>query len=386
MKSLVVQVGSGVVPIPPEKGGATEKLLWEFSRRKSAKTEIIVMDNETGVKRKGIEYVKVRRFGGKFSLRLTEFLFGMKCRKKILETNKKTPVSVVHCHTPFTALPFAFFGLPENIKTVYTCHNPVWTVDSKEVDFMNRMVKRVEGYVMKKFDKVTAETTVSVDGITKRVPLEKKKCSVVTSFLDYRKFSSARKNYIQKRYGRKKSVLFLSKLNRIKGVDTFIKASAIVKRSVPDATFFIAGPASFEGDESDAHWRVLAKELGLERDVIFTGPVPEDDLPDLYASADVFCLPTKREIFGLVVAEAMAAGTPVVTSDIPVLKEVTGGKAIYAKKDDYGAFAKGIVSVLKNLAYKRKLGRELKLQAKRFDKEYVMSKFEELYLEMVNEK
>jgi len=382
MKSIVVQVGSGVVAIPPDKGGATEKLLWEFSKRKSRKTDITVIDNGTPGKKGNIQYVSAHRFDGKFSLRITELIFGMRCRKRIIDINKVSPVSVVHCHTPFTALTFALLGLPDNIKTVYTCHNPAWTVGSEEIDFPNRVVKRIEGYVMRKFDHVTAETKVSLDSVEKTAGAGK--CSVVTSFLDCKTFSSAKKDYIRRRYGSgKNTVLFLSKLNRIKGVDTFIRAAGIVVKEIPDAKFFIAGPASFEGDESDVHWRELAKKLELERNIVFTGTVPEKDLPSIYASADVFCLPTQREVFGLVVAEAMAAGTAVVTSDIPALKEVTEGKAVHVPRGDYRGFADAITYMLRNPAVRKKMGKELKMSAKRFDKSYVMSRFEDLYMKMV---
>src|SRR5262249_12709129 len=57
------------------------------------------------------------------------------------------------------------------------------------------------------------------------------------------------------------------------------------------------------------------------------GPVPHDDLPSLVASAAAFAFPSTKEGFGLAAMEALAAGVPLVASDLPVLREVFGPAA-----------------------------------------------------------
>ena len=70
------------------------------------------------------------------------------------------------------------------------------------------------------------------------------------------------------------------------------------------------------------------EKLGLTREVIFTGYVPEDDLPALYNASSLFVFPSLYEGFGLPPLEAMACGTPVVTSKVSSLPEVTGDAAL----------------------------------------------------------
>src|SRR5262249_62288194 len=78
-------------------------------------------------------------------------------------------------------------------------------------------------------------------------------------------------------------------------------------------------------DHSGYTTAVLARaaELGLKRgeDLLLLGTVPDESMAEWYWSADAFVFPSVKEGWGLAVLEAMAAGLPVITSDIPVFKE-----------------------------------------------------------------
>ena len=88
------------------------------------------------------------------------------------------------------------------------------------------------------------------------------------------------------------------------------------------------------------------KRLGLEDKVLFTGYVDEDDLPALYNGADLFVFPSLYEGFGLPVLEAMACGTPVITSNCSSLPEVAGDAALLVDPFQVQAIADGMQSVL----------------------------------------
>ena len=77
-------------------------------------------------------------------------------------------------------------------------------------------------------------------------------------------------------------------------------------------------------------------------DVRFLGFVPADDLAALYAAASVFAYPSEREGFGLPVVEAMAQGTPVVTSAGTATEEAAGGAAVLVDPLDVDAIAAGL--------------------------------------------
>ncbi|WP_430781714.1 MSMEG_0565 family glycosyltransferase [Actinoplanes sp. G11-F43] len=93
-------------------------------------------------------------------------------------------------------------------------------------------------------------------------------------------------------------------------------------------TLVIAGGETlFDYRDYRAEWETKAAELGVKPIVL--GPVDHDVLPGLVAGAAVFAFPSTKEGFGLAAMEALAAGVPVVTRDLPVLREVFGDTVLY---------------------------------------------------------
>ena len=108
-------------------------------------------------------------------------------------------------------------------------------------------------------------------------------------------------------------VLFLSRLDEKKGLDLLIRAFATLRSRIPNALLVIAGNGS---PEFVATLRGQADGLGLSADaLVWAGFISGDEKRAALADADVFVLPSYSENFGIAVAEAMAAGLPVVVSD-----------------------------------------------------------------------
>lgn len=89
----------------------------------------------------------------------------------------------------------------------------------------------------------------------------------------------------------------------------------------------------------------LARELGIADHIITPGWIDEADKPALYSAARVFLYPSRYEGFGLPVLEAMACGTPVVTSNVSSLPELTGAAAFSVDPDDTKEIAAPIISL-----------------------------------------
>jgi glycosyltransferase involved in cell wall biosynthesis len=113
------------------------------------------------------------------------------------------------------------------------------------------------------------------------------------------------------RRGERRTLLFLGRVHRIKGVDLLLNAWGRLAARYPDWDLAIVGPSDPPGyhDEMQA----LATRLGLAR-VSFVGPLYGSAKSEAYWNADVFVLPTHSENFGMAVAEALAHACPAITT------------------------------------------------------------------------
>lgn len=110
---------------------------------------------------------------------------------------------------------------------------------------------------------------------------------------------------------RRREILFLSRVHVKKGINFLIEAAGRLRERLDGYTIRIAG----EGDaEYIASLRSLAERMGVGDRVVFEGGVYGERKWELFRQADVFVLPTYSENFGIVVAEALASGTPVITT------------------------------------------------------------------------
>jgi glycosyltransferase involved in cell wall biosynthesis len=108
------------------------------------------------------------------------------------------------------------------------------------------------------------------------------------------------------------TVLYLSRIDRMKGIDALLEAFALVVRRRPDARLVIAGDGPGDLVRS---LEQRATALGLNEYVRWPGFVQGAEKAALLKAADVFVLPSRSENFGVAVAEAMAAGLPVIVTD-----------------------------------------------------------------------
>jgi glycosyltransferase-like protein len=151
---------------------------------------------------------------------------------------------------------------------------------------------------------------------------------------------------------RRPLVLAVGGLEPRKGSDNLVRAlAAMRRRSGLDPVLAVLGGHSFQ-DYRAYHDAVLAElpRLGLTlgRDVVEVGTVPDADVPSWYRAADVLAFPSVKEGFGLAVLEAMSAGLPVVTSDLPVFREylVPDRDALLVPVGDVDGLAGALLAVL----------------------------------------
>jgi len=109
------------------------------------------------------------------------------------------------------------------------------------------------------------------------------------------------------------------------------------------------------------------EKLGIKDDVLFTGWVPQAELPAFYSLADSFILPAFYEGFGLPVVEALACGCPTIVSGTGALPEVAGNAAVFVDPHDPEEIADAIVRVASDEALRNELRSRGFERAKRYD-------------------
>jgi glycosyltransferase-like protein len=151
-------------------------------------------------------------------------------------------------------------------------------------------------------------------------------------------------------------VLAVGGIEPRKGTMDLLEAYALLREESPDVRLVIAGGETlFDYRDYRDRWEKRAAELGVEPVVL--GPIAHDELPSLFAAASVFAFPSTKEGFGMAAMEALAAGIPVVTRDLPVLQEVFGGVARFAS--DPVGFARELRAALAEPDARREAGRAL---------------------------
>ena len=102
----------------------------------------------------------------------------------------------------------------------------------------------------------------------------------------------------------------------------------------------------------------LASQSPFSSDILLTGYVHGNDLPNLYCGADMLVFPSLFEGFGLPILEAMACGVPVACSNLSSMPEIAGGAAILFDPLDVDSIANGIISILSSEEEAINIGRK----------------------------
>lgn len=186
----------------------------------------------------------------------------------------------------------------------------------------NRRADRSFAEILKRADAVIAVSQSTKDDSVRVLGLAPEKITVIHSGVSDAFFdvSADAVRRVKERYQlRRRFVLFVGTIEPRKNIDTLLDAyGALVSSLREEFELVIAGPAGWAQRET------IERLKGTR----YLGYVPEPDLAPLTAAATVFAYPSLYEGFGFPVAQAMAAGIPVITSNVSSLPEVTGDAAL----------------------------------------------------------
>jgi len=200
---------------------------------------------------------------------------------------------------------------------------------------------------------------------------------VISNGIDLKQFSPVCEDDLFARHLLPKGpkMLYVGRLDREKNVAFAIRAFAKVAENI-NGYFVIAGSGSEENK-----LRYLARELGVEGRIVFTGFVPACNLPALYRAVDVFVMPGTAELQSIATMEAMATGLPIIAADAMALPELVrdGVNGLLFQPFDQTSLVHCMEATLSNAALRGRLGQASLREIQKHDINYSVSSLETLY-------
>jgi len=164
-------------------------------------------------------------------------------------------------------------------------------------------------------DSVVVWTNHEKDAIVDYCDIDPAKVSVIPPGVDLSRFRPMSQSQSREflGYGEEKNILFVGRLEPLKGLDVLFRAVAALE-DLGNITLNVVG--GDENSEEKTRLQTLASRMKLTQNIRFIGSVSQDELPLHYNAADVCVLPSHYESFGLAALEAAACGRPVVASEV----------------------------------------------------------------------
>lgn len=271
----------------------------------------------------------------------------------------KERIDVIHCGDFFPAGAIGLilkklFGKPY----VYYVHGEGYTWFNKF-----RFQPKIRKVILRNASRIVAACSYAEEGVKRDLDGGLEKVFKITPGVDYQKFNPDwRDNDLVRELGleNKKVILTVGRLIERKGHDMVINAMPKILAEIPNAVYLVVGRGPYE-----EKLRQMSSELHVEDKIKFLGFVPNKKIPSLYSICDVFVMVNRETVqdgpegFGMVFAEASAAGKPVIggksggTED-SIVDGVTGYRVDPHNIEDV---AKSIIKVLKDTELRETLGR-----------------------------
>ncbi|HEX8974267.1 MAG TPA: glycosyltransferase family 1 protein [Patescibacteria group bacterium] len=286
-----------------------------------------------------------------------------------LATLQKENLDVLHATSSLNRIPLSYRG-----NLVVTFHDMAPMRIPKELPPVKRARdKAVMRLMAKKADKVVAVSESLKKDVEKFLSIPSELIQVVYSGLDERFFEEPESDVakVLGKYGiEKKYILFLGTLEPSKNIARLLEAFARFKAEQKkknngkfDYQLVLAGKRGW----ATKQYVQMIKNLGLAKDVVFTGYVIGDELVPLFRKAEFFIMPTLHEGFGMTVLEAFATQTPAIVSDVASMPEIADSAAHFVNPRDVNDMVSAMSKFAEDESLRNRY-RSLGLaQAKKFD-------------------
>ena len=247
-------------------------------------------------------------------------------------------------HDPTGVTPF-LFGAGE-AKTVVTVHDVfAWSCPGNSTLLDTLIYRYWLPGILPRVDAVITDSQASKADIVRYLKVNPAKITVIPLAADaaYRPVGEREVARVCEAYGLPEGyLLYVGSVTRRKNLCHLLQGYAQLKEIGLRHPLVVVGASGWRSTEVAR----TVEALDLKDTVVFTGYVPDADLPALYTGAELFVFPSLYEGFGLPPLEAMACGTPVITSNVSSLPEVVGDAALTVDPYDVEVIAEAMRQIL----------------------------------------
>ena len=313
--------------------------------------------------------------------------------REIAKQIKEIGLDIVHTQTEFSVGAFGkIISRKYDIPFIHTYHT-MWEdyvhyispLKGRNIR-LKRLARTISRAFVRKAECVITPSNKTAKYLKYKCKVKNKPIYVIPTGIDISPFKSSNfteeeRNNLKKSLGIKsneKIILFLGRVASEKSIDVIMDIMPSIFEEHPDYKFLIVGDGPSKKDLEEQ-----ARKLNIDKNVIFTGKVPWNEVPKYYNIGDVFVNASITETQGLTFIEAMSAEIPVVAKYAPNLSEFihTNKNGILVKKNS--DFKKAIIDVIENENLRKTLIRGGNETAKEYSIEVFGDKLEMLYTEII---
>lgn len=269
----------------------------------------------------------------------------------------------------------------------------------EDIDGESDVRVEIERRAMAESSTVVAASEIEADELVELYGADRRRLAIVPCGVDTELFRPMRQSDARAALGRdqcERLVLFVGRIEQIKGVDVLLKALGLLFFRRPDlrseVCLVVVGGALDPGDDASETEKVtelrrLVHANRMEDRVDFVGSLDQERLATWYSAADICAVPSLTESFGLVALESMACGTPVVATRVGGLQTVVehGESGLLVPAGDYQALAEAMNQVLGDARLRMHLAHGSRERAERFTWHAVGDGIEALYQRVLAE-
>lgn len=287
---------------------------------------------------------------------------------------------------------FFNFIVPKGVygAVVTTIYDVVWLRNPETMDAKNlkRIMQDIK-YSIARADKIVTISESTKKDLVELLHIPTEKIVIVppgvNTAIFQQKYNNNKIQQIKNKYNLPtKYILYMGTLEPRKNIERLVQAFAILKQNsaIQEYKLVLAGK---KGWRCEGIFRQI-KQCNLEQDVICTGYVDEQDKAVIYQHAELFLFPSLYEGFGMPILEAMAAGVPVVTSNVSSLPEVTGDAAVFVNPLIVEDIAEKMLDLLQHKELRESYIIKGRLQCEKYTWEKSADTLAKMYQNLILEK